>query len=187
MGTTADKLQKLMQTKADIKAAINDPSLSDRFADYPVAITDGKAYIAQKITEKGVTASGSDTFQQLGDKVGEIQSGSIEVLTFNISSGDYTEISTWRDQSGNNEYTEAIWELSGPFVFKNGTYTNFTELLQVVPSSAIVFGISTNPPGIFLQRPFSLASSSRFRILFENMSPTNLQFKMFVDFSQKIS
>ncbi len=75
MGTTVDKLQKLMQTKDDIKTAINDPELGDRFADYPTAITDGKAYIAQKITEKGVAASRNDTFQQLGDKVGEIQSG----------------------------------------------------------------------------------------------------------------
>lgn len=76
MGTTAEKLQKLMQTKADIKTAINDPALGDRFADYPAAITKGKSYIAQKITEKGVEASGSDTFQQLGDKIGEIQNGS---------------------------------------------------------------------------------------------------------------
>lgn len=75
MSTTAEKLQKLMQTKDDIKTAINDPALGDRFADYPVAITEGKAYIAQKITEKGVAASRNDTFQQLGDKVGEIQSG----------------------------------------------------------------------------------------------------------------
>ena len=76
MGTTADKLARLNETKVSMKTAINDPALGDRFADYPVAITDGKAYIAQKITEKGVEASGSDTFQQLGDKVGEIQSGS---------------------------------------------------------------------------------------------------------------
>ena len=76
MGTTADKLARLNETKASMKAAINDPTLGDRFADYPTAITDGKAYIAQKIIEKDVEASGSDTFQQLGDKVGEIQSGS---------------------------------------------------------------------------------------------------------------
>lgn len=75
MGTTADKLARLNETKVSMKAAINDPALGDRFADYPVAITDGKAYIAQKITEKGVTASGSDTFQQLGDKIGAIETG----------------------------------------------------------------------------------------------------------------
>ena len=44
MGTTAEKLQKLMQTKDDIKTAINDPALGDKFADYPTAITDGKLY-----------------------------------------------------------------------------------------------------------------------------------------------
>lgn len=75
MGTTADKLARLNETKALLKTAINDPALGDRFADYPTAITDGKAYIAQKITEKDVAASRNDTFKQLGDKVGEIQSG----------------------------------------------------------------------------------------------------------------
>lgn len=85
MSTTAEKLQKLMQTKDDIKTAINDPALGDRFADYPVAITEGKAYIAQKITEKGVAASRNDTFQQLGDKVGEIQSGGAETVTGNLT------------------------------------------------------------------------------------------------------
>lgn len=75
MGTTADKLARLNETKVSMKAAISDPTLGDKFADYPTAITDGKAYIAQKITEKGVAASRNDTFQQLGDKVGEIQSG----------------------------------------------------------------------------------------------------------------
>lgn len=39
MGTTAEKLQKLMQTKDDIKTAINDPALGDKFADYPTAMT----------------------------------------------------------------------------------------------------------------------------------------------------
>ena len=56
MGTTADKLARLNETKVSMKAAINDPTLGDRFADYPTAITDGKTYIAQKITEKGVAA-----------------------------------------------------------------------------------------------------------------------------------
>lgn len=97
MGTTAEKLQKLMQTKDDIKTAINDPALGDKFADYPTAITDGKAYIAQKITEKGVAASRNDTFQQLGDKVGEIQSGEkwikLEpISTFAPSPADYKQL-----------------------------------------------------------------------------------------------
>lgn len=97
MGTTAEKLQKLMQTKDDIKTAINDPALGDKFADYPTAITDGKAYIAQKITEKGVAASRNDTFQQLGDKVGEIQSGEkwikLEpISTFSPSPVDYKQL-----------------------------------------------------------------------------------------------
>lgn len=83
MGTTEEKLQKLMQTKDDIKTAINGSgnTVGDKFSDYPVAITEGKAYIAQKITEKGVAASGNDTFQQLGDKVGEIQSGGKQFAT----------------------------------------------------------------------------------------------------------
>ena len=93
MGTTADKLARLNETKVSIKTAINDPTLGDKFADYPTSITNGKAYIAQKITEKGVEASGSDTFQQLGDKVGEIEQGgktdTVNVSLKNLSSDFY--------------------------------------------------------------------------------------------------
>ena len=49
MGTTVDKLNKLLETKADIKAAI---------------------------VEKGQTVSDSDTFASYGDKIRAIESGS---------------------------------------------------------------------------------------------------------------
>lgn len=100
MGTTADKLARLNETKVSIKTAINDPTLGDKFADYPTSITNGKAYIAQKITEKGVEASGSDTFQQLGDKVGEIKSGG---LKFNIKN-NYAELSKPPSSAYEGEY-----------------------------------------------------------------------------------
>lgn len=73
MGTTADKLAKLEETKEAIKTAINEPSIGDKFSDYPVAITEGKAYIAQKITAKGVQTNSNATFRQMGDNVDAIQ------------------------------------------------------------------------------------------------------------------
>ena len=108
MGTTNDKLARLNETKVSMKAAINDPTLGDRFADYPTAITDGKAYIAQKIIEKGVEASGSDTFQQLGDKVGEIQSGSIiELVNVSFIPSRKTGVLFYTDGSGHYKTIES--------------------------------------------------------------------------------
>lgn len=72
MGTTADKLARLNETKVSMKTAINDPALGDRFADYPVAITDGKAAIATAITDKGVSTSTTDSFQQMADNIKSI-------------------------------------------------------------------------------------------------------------------
>ena len=73
MGTIADKLAKLEETKEAIKTAINDPSTGDKFSNYPIAIMEGKAYIAQKVTEKGVPTEATATFQQIGDNVGLIK------------------------------------------------------------------------------------------------------------------
>lgn len=77
MGTIAQKLQKLLSTKAGIKNAINGSgsTVGDNFSEYPTAITDGKAYIAEKITAKGVATSADATFQQMGDNVSAIETG----------------------------------------------------------------------------------------------------------------
>lgn len=77
MGTTAEKLQKLMQTKDDIKTAINDPALGDKFADYPTAITDGKTAIAEAITDKGVSTSADATFEEMEANIRAIQSSPV--------------------------------------------------------------------------------------------------------------
>lgn len=73
--TTADKLALLKNTKQEMKSAINDPTLGDKFSDYPDAVINGKAYIAEKITAKGVTTSADATFQQIGDNIDKISSG----------------------------------------------------------------------------------------------------------------
>lgn len=130
MGTTADKLARLNETKALLKTAINDPALGDRFADYPVAITEGKAYIAQKITEKGVSASGSDTFKQLGDKVGEIQSGGAETVTGNLT----------------NSMVSYVFFDGTDVVQRQG---NIFNEITIAKNSNVTAYISSNDPGNF--------------------------------------
>lgn len=78
MGTAEEKLQKLMQTKDDIKTAINGSgnTVGDKFSDYPVAISNGKALIASAITDKGVSTSADATFEEIAGNVKLIQSSS---------------------------------------------------------------------------------------------------------------
>ncbi len=85
MGTTAQKLSKLADTKAAIKSAINDSSLGDVFSTYPTAITNGKSAIASAITDKGVTTAATDTFAQMATNIGQIETGlQIETVNFNF-------------------------------------------------------------------------------------------------------
>lgn len=88
MGTTADKLAKLINTKAAIKSAINGSgdTVGDKFADYSVAITNGKSDIATAITEMGVQTASDATFNTLAANVREIQSGvSIETASVSLN------------------------------------------------------------------------------------------------------
>lgn len=77
MGTIADKLTKLQETKSALKAAINGSgsTVGDKFSDYPAAVANGKAGIAAAITEKGVTTAADATFQTMADNVAAIESG----------------------------------------------------------------------------------------------------------------
>lgn len=78
MGTTADKLEKLANTKSLLKSAINGSGsvVGDVFSDYPTAITNGKAAIAAAITDKGVQTAADATFQTMAENVGKIETGS---------------------------------------------------------------------------------------------------------------
>ena len=77
MGTTSQKLQKLAETKAGIKSAINGSgnTVGDVFSTYPTAITTGKSGIASAITAKGVTTAATDTFTQMATNIEQIASG----------------------------------------------------------------------------------------------------------------
>lgn len=78
MGTLAQKLQKLLSTKAGIKNAINGSgsTVGNNFSEYPTAITDGKALIAAAVTDKGVETAANATFQQIAGNIGQIETGS---------------------------------------------------------------------------------------------------------------
>lgn len=88
MGTTADKLARLNETKVSMKAAINDPALGDKFADYPTAITIGKSAIASAITAKGVQTTANATFAQMVENVKKIDSETNETAKLTIISED---------------------------------------------------------------------------------------------------
>ena len=87
--TTADKLAKLEATKSALKSAINGSgsTVGDKFADYPPAITNGRAGIAAAITEKGVQTPADAPFDVLEANVRKIESGAKTILAkFNNAS-----------------------------------------------------------------------------------------------------
>lgn len=100
--TTADKLAKLNSTKEALKTAINGSGnlVGDVFADYPTAVTDGKAGIAAAITEKGVTTTANATFQQMAANIGSIQTGQSYEETTEFS----TFVSWWEDHTESDKF-----------------------------------------------------------------------------------
>ena len=82
MGTIADKLAKLNSTKAALKSAINGSgnTVGDVFADYPPAVSNGRAGIAAAITEKGVQTSADAPFDVLETNVRAIEAGGGTVI-----------------------------------------------------------------------------------------------------------
>ena len=74
MGTIAEKLAKIEETKAALKSAINGIGniVGDVFDEYPTAISSGKSAIAAAITGKGVATAATNTFAQMATNIGEI-------------------------------------------------------------------------------------------------------------------
>ena len=99
MGTTSQKLQKLAETKAGIKSAINGSgnTVGDVFSIYPAAITAGKSSIAYAITAKGVTTAPTDTFTQMATNIEQIVSGGEAVVTIHSV---YGSVMTGSEQYG---------------------------------------------------------------------------------------
>lgn len=160
MGTTADKLARLNETKALLKT---------------------------RLTEKGLDVASENNFYNLANKVGEIQSGTIEVLTYNINSSDYIDTKSYYDEDMSNEFYEGAWTLTPPFVFKSNIYSSIQDLLSVVPKTAINFSIqSPLYQEMFLVRPNSLSNSLKFTFISKNIPLHATTFYMFVDFGQEI-
>ena len=88
------KIAHLEQIKTAMKAAINGSgsTVVDKFADYPPAVTNGRAGIAAAITEKGVQTSSDAPFDVLEANVRAIETGGGGTKKFVIS----------RDNTGNS-------------------------------------------------------------------------------------
>lgn len=78
----------------DVEGALNELFTS---------VSDGKNTVASAITDKGVPATGSDTFGELADKIGQIEnnSDSFEIragdhILANLVEGDYTRVGLLR-------------------------------------------------------------------------------------------
>jgi len=72
------EIDRLAGIKADMKSAINGSgsTVGDVFADYPPAVSNGRAGIAAAITEKGVQTPADAPFDVLQANVRAIPSGS---------------------------------------------------------------------------------------------------------------
>lgn len=100
MGTIADKLQALNNTKSEIKAAVNNTgqtagnvfsTYSGLINNYVNSVNTGKSLVAQAITNKGVETADDATFQQMADNINAIQSG-IEVETVKLTWKGFSRI-----------------------------------------------------------------------------------------------
>lgn len=74
------EIDRLVRIKADLKAAINGSgsTVGDVFADYPPAVSNGRAGIAAAITEKGVQTPADAPFDVLQANVRAISSGGVQ-------------------------------------------------------------------------------------------------------------
>lgn len=132
MGTTAEKLGYLQQTKESIR---------------------------QALISKGVDVPENTTFRQYAGKIEGIETGSnIEILTFDIQPDDYENVSSWWDEEHMHEYTEALWHIQGPYVFKSKTYNSINELLLDVSANNIYFAMGSG--SLFFQRPISIVDGT---------------------------
>ena len=77
----------------------------------------GKNLIGQAITQKGVSASGNDSYQTLHDKILQISTGNYELVTGNLESRYATQIK-YRSINGHHK-----WMVDGVFRLYN-TLTN---------------------------------------------------------------
>lgn len=85
--TTADKLALLEATKAAMKSAINGSgsTVGDVFSAYPAAITSGKSAIARAVTDKGVETAATETFAQMAENIGQIETGGHNLVPVEIT------------------------------------------------------------------------------------------------------
>lgn len=118
-----------------------------------------KLLMRLSIASKGVSAPESTPFRQYAGKIEGIETGSnIEILTFDIQPDDYENVSSWWDEEHMHEYTEALWNIQGPYVFKSKTYNSINELLLDVSANNIYFAMGSGR--LFFQRPISIVDGT---------------------------
>lgn len=126
--TTADKLAKLLSTRRAMKAAINGSgnTVGDVFADYPPAVSNGRAGIAAAITEKGVQTPADAPFDVLEANVRAIESAKpVEMITITSDLGPETVFMCY---DGVHQDVSEVSVPAGSVVFCTNPAINFGEL-----------------------------------------------------------
>lgn len=104
----------VIDTEGHFTATDVEGALSELFT----SVSDGKTVVAAAITDKGISASGSDTFSQLAGKIGQINTGKKWAsgngtgiaTTFTVTGLDFTPtivLIDWRyDSASSNIYRQ---------------------------------------------------------------------------------
>lgn len=160
MGTTADKLARLNETKALLKT---------------------------RLTEKGVDVASENNFYNLADKVGEIQSGGkIEKCLIHISSSELQKIYELFSEDQMSNYGLYTFEYSGNIDFNTYKFQNWFELRHAVGEQNIYIALQTiSGPSSKYIGTWSNYASETFKtyIMFENDSVEDIDMYIFADFS----
>lgn len=161
------EINRLAAIKAQLKSAINGAAgsvVGDVFADYPAAITSGKASIAAAITDKGVETAADATFQTMAANIGAIETGAeIETVgfTFEDQRGDYScfftdeSLQSIQASSGiyevlKNSYVIIYGGDSFPMAIPGGTYeeiVNRSDVYVMQAKGDCSFTIIFDPSG----------------------------------------
>ena len=181
-GTVTNKYMTPQRTKQAIDSQTGDRSTLNTTAKTTLvaainelftSVSDGKTQIATAITDKGVTASGGDTFPTLATKIGQISSEvtgeTVRTLTAGVSITkgervEYTDMQKLSDLpnvpasssygvsfSGDGVYMASV-HTSSPYLslYKRSgdTFTKLTDPSVIPPSTS--YGCSFSDDGVYL-------------------------------------
>lgn len=138
--------------KSSIVTAVGLPSVeSDTFATLAANITKGKIDIATAITNKGISASSTDTLEQFKTKIGNIQGGenatavSGDILTGKTAVINKSLITGSMPNNGTRTFTPSTSNQTIPAGYHNGSgYVAGSSSLTAgnIRSGANIFGIN---------------------------------------------